>query len=202
MHISMKKRGFFFTIDVFIAMIVIVVGFILIWTSMTSRALVIQPYFLSKDTVDFLSESTILDITSRPYIQALVLSKNITIPDYENTIAEQIALFYYQNVTSSDGIAVDPPTHPQIRNNDAVLKNFTRELLNNSIPPQYSFEVILHDPSIAGKNTSLYLQQNEFNKIPENSDSLVSSKTIVSVIIKNETVRISPPYVLEVRVWQ
>lgn len=182
----MKKRGYFFTIDVFIAMIVIVVGFILIWSSMASRTLVTQPYFLAKDTVDFLSKSTNADVSGIAYVNELINTGEIT--DFKLTLAEQIALFYYINGTGEP------------KRQDYVLKNFTRHLLANSTPGQYSFEVIIHSMD---KNSTLYLQQNLMNKNPAESDSLISSKTIVSVVVRNGDVfTISPPYVLEVRVWQ
>ncbi|MCX6707376.1 MAG: hypothetical protein NT001_04530 [Candidatus Woesearchaeota archaeon] len=192
----MKKRGFFFTIDVFIAMIVIVVGFILIWSSMASRTLVTQPYFLSKDTLDFLSTSTNADVSGIDYVNKLI--NNGTITDLKLTLAEQIALFYYKTTLAQ--IPSDPLTL-----NDFVLKNFTRHILENSTPEQYSLEMMIHHMDENGLeiNKTLYLQQTAMNKGPSESDSLVSSKTIVSVVImQGDEFEISPPYVLEVRVWQ
>jgi hypothetical protein len=191
----MKKRGFFFTIDVFIAMIVIVVGFMLIWSSMASRTLVTQPYFLSKDTLDFMSASTNADVSNIDFVNKLVLDNKIT--DLKLTLAEQIAFFYYKTTLT-------PAQSDPLTLNDSILRNFTRHILENSTPEQYSLEVIIHDSEIVPEvNKSLFIQQNPMNKGPNESDSLVSSKTIVSVVVMDGDIfTISSPYVLEVRVWQ
>ncbi len=179
---AMQKRGYFFTLDVLIALIVIVVGFILIWSSMASRTHIVQPYFLSQDTLDLLASSTVADVSSLDYVKKLREDGNITLQQYDNTLLEQMALYYHQNETGS-------------RPNDYVLKNFTRVILTNATPEQYSLELRLD-------NKTLYYQQNPFNKPQDDSGALVSSKTVVSVVIQGDEISISEPYIAEVRVWQ
>lgn len=164
-------------LDVLIAMIIMVVGFILIWSSMASKPNIVQPYFLAQDTIDFLS-TTIADVSSTDYVNSLITDGNIT--SFDTTIFEQIALFYYENNTLK-------------RPNDYVLRNFTRIILQNSTPSQYSSEFSIDQHNI-------FYQQNPYNKPQNDSDSLVSAKTIVSVVIDKSD--ISPPYVAEIRVWQ
>ncbi len=177
---SMQKRGYFFTLDVLIALIVMVVGFMLIWSSMATKPQIIQPYFLAQDLIDFMSSTTVADVTSISYVTGLVDNGNISVSQLETTILEQIAFFNYINQTSG-GMK------------DAVLRNFTKVILENATPGQYSFEFILDE-------RTMYYQQNPFNDIQDESDSLASAKTIISVVVDKNT--ISEPIVAEVRVWQ
>lgn len=179
----MQKRGYFFTLDVLIAMIVMVVGFMLIWSSMGTKTSVTQPYFLAQDLIDFMSTTTVADMTSIEYVRNLTDDGNITKAQLETTVLEQIAFFYYENHT--------------LHKPDFVLKNFTRVILENATPTQYSFEFLLGE---MGFEDVIYSQKNPFNKVQNDSDSLVSAKTIISVVIDKTT--ISDPMVAEVRVWQ
>jgi len=176
----MQKRGYFFTLDVLIAMIVMVVGFVLIWAAVAGQPQVVQPYFLSQDIIDYLSTTTVGDMTSKQYVRNLTFNGNISTEQMELSLLEQIALFYTLNDTAQ-------------RPNDYVLKNFTKVVLRNATPRQYSFDFRLN-------GNVLYSQRNPSNRPQHMSDALSSAKTIVAVVVDKDIV--SDPYIAEVRVWQ
>ena len=177
----MQKRGYFFTIDVLIALIIMVVGFIMIWSSLASRTLITQPYFLAQDMIDFLQSTKNKDVSSLPYVAQLIADGNIT--DYELTVLEQMALFYYLNNTPGEYYG----------KKGKILENYTKAILENATPWQYSF-------SFSIGNYIIFNQTGISGRLQNESDSLISSKTIVSVVASKD--ELSPPYIAEVRVWQ
>ncbi|MCX8147237.1 MAG: hypothetical protein N3D84_02105 [Candidatus Woesearchaeota archaeon] len=172
-----KKRGYFFTLDVLIALIIIVIGFLAIWSSIAARSLITQPYFLAQDLLDFLQSTKNKDVSSLPYVTKLIADGNIT--NYENTVLEQIGLFYYLNSI--------------YHNKQDILYGYTKEILSNATPEQYSFEFLLN-------GSTIYTQQGLSNKAQKDSDSLISAKTIVVVSISRD--ELPQTYIAEVRVWQ
>jgi hypothetical protein len=115
----MGKRGYFFTLDAFIAMGIITTGLVLVYLSQTLAPPTVQAEFLSQDVMETLA-STQLFTLNNPYVDEHRTSRNIT--DLDNTILEQIGEFY---VTQQLGNA----------------QNLTRNVTLNLIPPQYSFEI-------------------------------------------------------------
>lgn len=177
----MKKRGYFFTVDVSIAMIIIVIGFILIWSFYTAEARKEQPYFYAQDALNFLSSNTVGSVTGTiPYVQELLRDRNIT--NLDNTLMEQIALFY---ITETAGCMwSDCMPH--------LAENLTRNVLKDAIPPQYEAHVLFNHTSLY-KTNATGLGENE-------STLLVSAKKMVVVVVNK--VNLSDPYMMEVRVWR
>lgn len=103
----MKKRGFFFTVDVTIAMVIIVIGFLLIWSFYVTEGKKEQSYFYAQDAIDFLSYSTVGSVSGTiPYIYKLIQDKKIT--TFENTLLEQITLFYIEDQDRNSCAAATP----------------------------------------------------------------------------------------------
>jgi hypothetical protein len=174
----MKKKGYFFTLDVAIAMVIIVIGFLLIWSFYTFQVKKTQPYFYAQDILDFMSSTSISAVSgSIPYVQDLIFDKNIT--NFDVTLLEQVAIFY---MAEPDRPA--PSYLPQ---------NFTRHMLQGTVPEQYSMQLIFNNTPIYTMNGSANVAQNE-------SSTLISAKKMVVVVVGQTN--LSDPYMMEVRVWR
>ncbi|MBD3312868.1 hypothetical protein GF345_00340 [Candidatus Woesearchaeota archaeon] len=160
------------------ALFILVVIFLAIWSSEATQTQVTQPYFLAQDTIDLLQSTQVKDFSSHPSVLHLINNRNIT--DYELTILEQMALFHLKDTQ-------DPGSY------NVSLRNFSEVILQNLTPIQYSFQFIIDERVVYTQISPLSEEQN-------NSESLVSSRTIVAVV-DNKT-ELSPPFVAEVRVWQ
>lgn len=176
----MLKRGYFFTLDILMALFILVAVFLTIWSSASTQTHVSQPYFLAQDIMNLLQSTKNKDFSAEPGVISLISNRNIT--DYELTVLEQMALFYYEDTV------IGP-----LGSKTEVLENFTNTILSNVTPPQYSFEFSID-------NRVLYSQLNPLSKEQNDSESLVSSRAIVSVVYNK--LDLSPPYLAEVRVWQ
>ncbi len=125
----MKKKGYFFTIDAFFAVLVLVIGLIIVWNSYSSRPLTTPSEIVSQDLTTIFSTTKIIDLSDiyYPYIRDLKLQGKIV--NYDNTLLEQIAFFY-----SEDEIE--------------VATNFTKELAEELVPEHQGFEIIVENTSI------------------------------------------------------
>lgn len=176
----MKKRGYFFTVDVTIAMVILVIGFILIWSFYVTETKKEQPYFYAQDAIDFLSHTTIASVSgTNPYMQSLVLDGNIT--SLDNTLLEQIALSYMNDNDKADADKTN------------AAGNITRYVLKDIIPVQYGIRLILNDTDIYVKNATTGSGEDQ-------SDTLISAKKMVVVVFNK--VNLSDPFMAEVRVWR
>lgn len=183
----MKKRGYFFTIDVSIAMVIIVIGFLLIWSFYVTETKKVQPYFYARDAISLLSDTPVAAVTgTTPYIQGLARDGNIT--NLDNTLLEQIALSYIKDNGKLD---MSPCGGPPCKTYTA--HNITRHVLQDVVPEQYGVEVLFNHTQLYPINSSLYKWQNE-------SDLLISAKKMVVVVLNK--VNLSEPYIMEVRVWR
>ncbi|MFC1730260.1 hypothetical protein ACFL6I_07965 [candidate division KSB1 bacterium] len=179
----MKKRGYFFTLDVSIAMIIVVVGFLLIWSFYITETKKEQPYFYAQDVIDVLSSTQIAGVAgTNNYIQQLVMDGNIT--HFDNTILEEIALLYMRESVLSCMWAGCKPH---------LAENLTRSVVGEIVPNQYSLEVIIN-------NERLYWLNSSAGTLQDDSDILISAKKMV-VVVHNK-VNLSEPYLAEVRVWR
>ncbi len=119
------KRGFFFTVDVMLCVIVLSVGFILVWSFLTGEPPKEQPYFLADDIATIMASTKNVDILDKIGIMV----DNGTITNLEYTIFEQIADFY-------------------ISGRIETATDYTRIFAQNLLPPQYSMAVLLQNVTI------------------------------------------------------
>ncbi|HLC47374.1 MAG TPA: hypothetical protein VJI75_06635 [Candidatus Nanoarchaeia archaeon] len=190
---DMSKKGYFFTIDVIIAMVIIVVGFTLIWVSFVSETQQRQPYFYAQDILDFLSTTTNQDLSVMPAVQELFFNGNIT--DLDRTALEQIGAFYKKRQTE---------TSPEKKEAlDTMILNYTATIVQNTVSSQYSYELYF-------KHELIYNQSGLSGRTQETSDVLVSAKKLVVIVIDHtgeenwagQRIELSSPMLAEVRVWR
>jgi len=125
----MVKRGQYFTVDAFAAMLVIASGLILVFALNTYKPSTAQPELLSQEFVNVLMQTKIREINS-PFIFAQTRANNITNTD--NTILQQSYEFWkYGN------------------------PNFATEMLSNVtqnlVPKQYKFQILMDGEAIYTK---------------------------------------------------
>lgn len=177
----MKKRGFFFTLDVIIAMVILVVGFVLIWANILTETEQRQPFFYAQTLIDTLSTSSNLDVSNNNlYIQQLIIDGNIT--DYDMPVLEQIILFY-KNKNK-------PSAQPWEKE---MLFNFTQAVAKRVVVRQYSFALTINEELIYNESTLATPLQNQ-------SEVLISAKKLLVLVTDQSD--LSGPYLAEVRVWR
>jgi len=178
----MKKRcnrkGYFFLIDSILALGVLVIGVFLVFSTYTKVSEKEGAALLSEDVMDFFASNKIKDINNEFGGLGGKLLSNGTITNVENTLLQQIGLFF--------------------ANNDlGTAEDFIINLTENVIPPQFLFEVRIQDTLIFPSNPS------EAHKQSKNDTAvLIPSQKIVYGISNKETGDMFGPFKAEVLVFQ
>lgn len=118
----MKKRGYFFTLDAFIAIAIITAGMLLILSAHSFVPYPTQTLYLSEGYIDTIASVKIYEVNN-PYVDELRLNGQIKNP--EQTLLEQVGEFY---VTGRDDLAT----------------NLVRNITHGLIPEQYGFELLIN----------------------------------------------------------
>ncbi len=129
---SHSRHGFIFTVDVMLCMIVLVIGFVLVWSSLTEEPPKEQPYFLADDVATIMATTINADILDK--IDSFVERGAIT--NLEYTIFEQIGEFYVKNEMD-----------------DAF--RYTKLFAQNILPPQYSIAILFENEAVYNKTKAL-----------------------------------------------
>ena len=125
----MRKRGrkaYFFTLDAFVAMGIIVVGLVFVLTAYSYRPVTVQTTTLGSDLLLSLSNTKVTEINN-DYVRNLTL--NGTITNTDNSLLQQAGEFYVNRQESMDS---------------EFLKNIT----NSLVPQQYGFDIRINKTSI------------------------------------------------------
>jgi hypothetical protein len=166
------KKGYFFTLDAFIAMSVLIVCVILIFSIHSAKPYPLQSIFISDDMMYYLSSTRCYELQSQ-YVQSLISNGTIGMP--ENSLIEQIAVFYM------DG-------------KNGTARNFTRNVMGGMIPGKYGVQLRIYNSS-----TGFVDRLSEGGVSESGSRLLITSKKILFGMI-NETTW--GPMTGEVRLWQ
>ena len=185
------RKGYFFLLDAFLAMSVLVLGMLIVYSFRSYSPSQVQPILLAADVMESLSSNKVDDLAAIEtedltsigvYVQRLITNGNIT--TLENTLLEQIGEFYALN-------------------NTELARDFTRNITNVLVPSQYGFMLYIHDdptdPDYSIYSVDFNVTVNDGLVPPNESSMLVTSKRIVSGII-NGTVMWGP-FIMEARVW-
>ncbi|MBI3034588.1 hypothetical protein HYY72_05510 [Candidatus Woesearchaeota archaeon] len=127
----MGKRGYFFTLDAFVAMGIIVIGLVMILTSNYYSPVTVQPIALSNDVILSLSSTKVTEANNN-YTLNLVLNGSITNKD--NSLLQQAGEFYVNNQRS-------------------MSSNFVRNVTYSLVPQQYSFNVSINRTTIYNRGS-------------------------------------------------
>lgn len=181
MHYSGKK-GYIFTLDLFIAVIIVVAGSFIILFNIFNSGQIIQPKVFSDDLLREAYTKQIFQLNYPILTTKLNSSAPYGINDPAKSVAEQSAEFYYLAKTTGD----------------AGWNESNKYLLNSTISPvipaQYSYNISISDGS---RNQVIVSKEN----IPFSESTVaVPSKIIVSGIGRNG--KFYGPYLFEVLLWQ
>jgi hypothetical protein len=176
-----SKKGYFFILDAFIGLFVIVIGLVLIYSVFMYEPNEEQITLLSFDMMNFLSSNKISDINDQYAGPNGFLYQNGNITNIDDTLIEQVAEFYHRNVTYPN-----TNTIPLI---DSFISNISKE----TAPVNYGFIIKI-------ENYTVY--NHSGIKATNFADSVVviPSKKIVHGIY-NRT-ELFGPYICEVIVWR
>ncbi|MGM5485043.1 MAG: hypothetical protein ACQEP1_04190 [Nanobdellota archaeon] len=175
----MKKKGYFLTIDAFIAVSVVVVGVAIIIAQYSFTPYEPQNIFYSEDLSDFLTSTQIYEINDQNYTYLSKYKSNGNITDMRNTVAEQLVEFAYRNGSECPDCA-------------EMASNMIDEFVNETVSEKFSYSVKL-------KNDSRTFVLSRSNTTPINDSELVTpSKKIASAFVNRSFV----VETLEVDVWK
>jgi hypothetical protein len=166
------KKGYFFTLDAFMAMAILVICVVLIFSIHSSKPYPLQSIFLSDDVMYYLSNTKIYELQS-PFVASMVSNGNITMT--ENSLMEQAAVFY---ISGRPGQA------------RAFLVNVTQNL----VPKKYGFMLRVYNSS------KEYVEVlNNGQSLQNESRLIITSRRILFGVINDTS---WGPMTAEVRLWQ
>ncbi len=147
------KKGIFFTIDSLLASGIIIVAILLVSNFYFSEHQKVNVNYASQDLVRVFSIMKVKEVDN-DYVKSLIASGKIT--NIDNTILEQIGQFWADS-------------------NIELAKNFSKNITEEIIPPQYGFSILVDGEEIYSRNLPI-------------KKSLVSSRKLISGIAKGEPV--------------
>lgn len=174
----MDKRGaYFFVIDAFIAVSIIIVVMVVLFSAQSSSPDSKPTLSLLQDFMVFMSSTEMRDLQGN-YTLALIADGNIT--DMDNTILEQVIEFYYINRSTG-------------KNMSGIIFKFINETSSGVIPDSRSFTIRVYNDSISSVifNNSRY---------PAEGSDLMLGMSKLGFKRINQTA-IYGPMIVEVRLW-
>ncbi len=159
----MKRRGYFFSLDAFIASSLVVIGILIITLFYTYRPYDVQSTLLSQDLVDTMSSVRVIQLSDN-YTRQLIRDGNITNP--YNSIFQQIGEFCYEgkNETAKEFaenvvIGIMPESYNvqiTVREGDFLMLIASRKEADDASRVLVSSKAILMGKTIDGRNWGPY----------------------------------------------
>ncbi len=187
-----------YLVDLFVAAIIITAGVWILFFNIYYSTGYTKPRILTDDIlksfyskkISEVNNNIILNLTSKNnvYFQNKGLNYNdygIINPDF--TLVQQAVEYYVLYKKANDIGDVQ-----KAKNYEVVLKDYLKGTINNLIPEQYNYEIIIN------QDKTFILRNNKKNK--KNSDLILPSKTIVAGIDREE--EFYGPILFEVYLWQ
>jgi hypothetical protein len=173
----MKKRGYFFILDSFLAFGILVMGVFILLSSYTTTPQEEPTKNIAEDILDFFANTKIEDLNN-PYFGAYgTLVQQGYIQDTQKTLLQQLGEFYANN---------------NLDLAESLVTNVTGAL----IPFQYKYEFLIDETRICPTNPS-----QQFLQSKNNTKFLFPAKKLSFGTI-NKTLDLFGPYEVEVLVWQ
>ena len=198
------KKGYFFIIDAFIALLILTVGVYIILSSYLDVGDSSQTTLTSKSLMSFMSNMSMANYNSDYKFDNLIRyqygSSSLNfIRNFENTILEQIGEFYYR-----ESLRTYPQDQDGLPYGVSLSKEFSESIIKDLVPPQYEVQMLLYDPSV-GESILLFERNSEPLFPKEDASILIPSKRLIMGDFQDSETG-SPviwgPYVMEVHIWQ
>ena len=175
MHL--KKKGYFFMLDATLALFVLVIGVFLVLSLYVEVPDSAQVDFLSKDIMNFFSDTKIKDLDNNYAGIGGQLWKNGTITDPENTLLQQIGELY---------------ANSQLETAEKFVQN-----VSDIVPKQYRYEVWIDNTRVYPKDAA-----QDHAKSRSDTELLLTSKKLIFGLNNRTTNSIWGPYKAEVFAWE
>lgn len=166
------KKGYFFTLDAFIAMSILVLCVVLIFSIHAAKPYPMQSIFISDDMMYYLSSTKCYELQNE-YVMNLTRDGNITMP--ENSLVEQIAVFY-------------------VRGKGGIARNLTRQVAGSMMPSKYGVQLRIYN------STHIFEDTLNGGGIGQTESRMLISSKVVLFGLENDTSW--GPLTAEVRLWQ
>jgi len=178
----MKKRfyrkGYFFILDAMIALTVVGLGAVLLFSSYANAPIEGQASLYSDDVMGFFANTKIIEVNNEYAGYQGTLWQQGKIDNYGNTLLQQTAIFY-------------------AKGNLATAESFIGNLTYNIIPEQYLFEMWIDNTLLYPLNpTSSHIASKNKTKV------ILPSHKLVHGFIDQEKGQTFGPFMAEVLVWQ
>lgn len=173
----MQKRGYFFIVDSIVALAVLSVGIVLLFSQHEYTPSTEQSYTLSNDILNVLSYNKIKNINNDYAGSNSNLTRDGNITDIDKTLLEQVGEFYYRNQTKDCSFCI------------GLIDKFLSNMTSNMIPQQYNYIIKIENLTV-------------FNHSSSDKDSsrvVIPSKKIVHGLYNGT--ELYGPYLVEVLSW-
>lgn len=171
------KKGYFFTIDAFVAISVAVIGFSLILSSYTFEPNQVQPVFYSDDLMDILYASKIYEFNADNILVLKECKENGTITDFDSTLAEQVVVFIEDNENGICDDCIDE------------AERLIEDVFTEKVSGAYSYNITFTNED--GESFRIFdlTKFDTFGKkrLFDDSKVVTSSKRIISSVVDHPT---------------
>jgi hypothetical protein len=170
------KRAYFFVIDSLLALLIMTLGVLLVFSFHKYSPSNQQISVASADVLSLMN-TKVMDLNDGYCGVNSNLTRNGNITNLDNSMIEEVALFYYRNKTEVCSFCTD-----LIHN---VIYNVT-----SNVPQEFNFRIDLDGSTLYSRN----------NTPIETATLVVPSRKIVQSLYKD--VESAGPYLIEVYVWR
>jgi hypothetical protein len=172
-----NKRGYFFILDAFLALGVLIIGIALLLSAETRTPQKEQTTNLAEDILDFFANTKIEDLNDPYFGVSGIFVQEGYIKDTKKTLLQQLGEFYFNNDTGTA---------------ESLITNITKNLIQS----QYKYEFWIDGTLIYPRNSSqMFLKSKNSTKV------LFPAKKLSFGTINN-TLDLFGPYEVEVLIWQ
>jgi hypothetical protein len=173
-----RKKGYFFVLDAIMAIMVLTIGVILIFSFNKYAPLKQQAFFISSDIPSMLANTKIKDLNNEYCGVNSKLTNDGNITNTENTLLEQIGEFYYRSKTK--GCTFCP--------------NLTIKAMQNTVTPlvpeDYNFYIKINSEVVYTRNTTDI----------QNATLVIPVRRVVQGLYNKS--ELFGPYIFEVYTWK
>jgi len=171
------KKGYFFIVDSMVALGVLAVGIVLIFSAHESSPPTGQSYTISEEVMNILQYNQIKDINNYYAGPNSILTRNNNITDIQKTLLEQVGEFYYRNQSRNCEFCI------------GLINSFMINITQNLVPAEYNYLVLIDN---------LTVFNHSITPISE-SPFVIPSKAIVHGVFNFSD--LFGPYLVEVVSW-
>ena len=183
----MHKKGYFLSIDAFIAVGIVFLGMALFLSQYSFKPPEYQTFYYSTDIMDTLYSVHIYDLNEDLYPYLQKYKKDGSIERFDSTILEQLVIFLYDYDTTGDSKSLE------------MARNLTKDIVNSSISDRYFYNITIRNDTDTFLLFSKTLNRNGEIIHAENSSLVIPSRRLVSAVVSGTDVELMTA---EVLVWQ